>query len=569
MGEIASAYITLYPKISSSFKSEVERGTSGIMRSAGDSGGVGFGEGMKVGIGKIAIGSFIGNLLTQGVEAAGAAAASVFADSFMGAAEFEQLAGGVEKIFDQANIAGIMKDAQSAYKDLNMSANEYLAAVNQTGAAFAQTMGDQAGYDAARNGMLAIADYASGTGRSIDELNQKFALITRATSSYQSIADQFSGILPATSADFLAQAQAAGILSDSYEKLTEVPLAEYQQAVTQMLEKGVADMGLAGNTAMESAETMSGSLAMLRSSWSNLLTSFGTGENIEESMQAVVDSIGAVLSNGLPLVERILGSMGDAIGAFAIKAGDYFMAHKTEIFDKVGEFIRAALEAIVTAIPYILTGIVQLVASLIEYIVTHIPDMLAAAVQLFATLVQGLGEAGVQLITALGNLVGDVFNAIAGFVGDMFNAGVEFIGGFINGIIEGIVALPGMLIDGIGGAIDGLAQFLGIASPSKLMMRYGAYTMQGFAAGISDNAYLVDAAMDDAVGNLSADATMTVDAAYRAASEPSAPIGQPGAFSGLVMNVNVTARDGEDGAELGRRIGAAAAYELRMQGVCA
>ena len=38
-------------------------------------------------------------------------------------AEFEQLAGGVDKIFDQANIAQIMEDADNAFMELNMSVN--------------------------------------------------------------------------------------------------------------------------------------------------------------------------------------------------------------------------------------------------------------------------------------------------------------------------------------------------------------------------------------------------------------------------------------------------------------
>ena len=102
-------------------------------------------------------------------------------------------------------------------------------------------MGDAAGYEAAKTGLKAISDYASGTGKNVDELSQKFTLITRSTSSYQSIADQFSGILPATSAGFLEQAQAAGVLSGKYKQLTEVPIDEYQAAVSKMLEKGVAD----------------------------------------------------------------------------------------------------------------------------------------------------------------------------------------------------------------------------------------------------------------------------------------------------------------------------------------
>ena len=297
MGEVGTAYLTVEPKLSSDFGSKTAQG--GLKD--GESYGGKFSSAAKMAIGAGAVA--IGNILAGAVQSVAANLGQVFQEMFQSAMDYEQLAGGVEKIFDQANISQIMADANAAYKDLNMSANEYLAAINQTGAAFAQTMGDQKGYDVARTGMLAIADYASGTGRNIDELNEKFALITRSTSSYQSIADQFSGILPATSKDFLEQAQAAGYLSDSYKSLTDVPIAEYQEAVSMMLEKGVADMGLAGNTALESAETMSGSLAMLKSSWQNLLAGI-LDENADLSalFGNLLESIGAVVSNFAPRI---------------------------------------------------------------------------------------------------------------------------------------------------------------------------------------------------------------------------------------------------------------------------
>ena len=213
------------------------------------------------------IGNGLKTAANIGATAVGAAAAGITAlttaaiNSF---AEYEQLAGGAQKIFDQMDYSKIAQDANNAYKELGLSANQYLAVINDVGATFATTMGDEAGYEAAKTGLKAISDYASGTGKNVNELSQKFTLITRSTSSYQSIADQFSGILPATSAGFLEQAQAAGLLSDKYTQLTEVPIAEYQEAVSKMLEKGVSDLGLANNTMDEAFSTLSGSLAMAR-----------------------------------------------------------------------------------------------------------------------------------------------------------------------------------------------------------------------------------------------------------------------------------------------------------------
>lgn len=202
--------------------------------------------------------------------------------------EMEQLVGGTKKIFDQMDYAQIEKDASEAYKTMNLSARDYLDMMNKVGATFAQTMGDQKGYETAKKGMQAISDYASGTGADISLLNDKFKMITRSTSSYQSIADQFAGILPQTTKDFLEQAQASGFLAKEYKKLTDVPVAEYQQAVSSMLEKGVADMGLLGNTYAESTQTMTGSIAMLKTSWDNFLSGSGDlGTVVENARHSI------------------------------------------------------------------------------------------------------------------------------------------------------------------------------------------------------------------------------------------------------------------------------------------
>lgn len=324
---------------------EVDKGTankiSKEMESAGTQGGNAFtsafskfGKKLVGALGAYEIGKAIGETIFN--------AAAAYAD-------FEQLKGGVEKIFDQADQARILRDAKNAYLDLNLSVNEYLSAINQVGATFAQTMGDQKGYDVARKGMKAIADYSSGTGRNLEELNQKYGLIIRSAASYQSIADQFSGILPATSADFLAQAQAAGILSDKYKKLTEVPIAEYQEAVTLMLERGVDQMGLLGNTAAETEHTLSGSIAGMKSAWENFLIALGDPEgNIEEAMGDLLASVDAVAANVIPIVGKIIGELIVRLPEMIEQLAPVLVDAIVRLILKVGETIQKGLDSIFT-----------------------------------------------------------------------------------------------------------------------------------------------------------------------------------------------------------------------------
>lgn len=325
--KVANAVVAVIPSFEGARKSIGEQLTPAITGASDDAGkkaGKNIGGKLSEGLStaKIAIGNAIGNLMTSAVAKTASVIKNTFKQAFEGFGEYEQLVGGAQKIFDQMDYAKIAKDASNAYKELNMSASEYLESINLAGATFAQTMGDEKGYDVARKGMLAISDYASGTGKSIEELNQKYQLITRAASSYQSIADQFSGILPATSADFLAQAKAAGFLKDEYKKLTDVPVAEYQEAVTKMLEKGVAELGLAQNTMHESTNTLTGSLAMTKAAWSNFLVGLADpNADLKLLSTNLVESIKAAFTNAIPAIDQIVQGVIWSIGQMFEEAG--------------------------------------------------------------------------------------------------------------------------------------------------------------------------------------------------------------------------------------------------------
>lgn len=536
MADLATAYLRLIPSLKGAQKT-IENELGGVSGTkAGAKVGESFGGGITSGIGKLAIGTAIGGMIQQGVQAAAGAAVDTFKNAFDNIGEFEQLKGGVEKIFNEANIEQILADAQGAYEDLNMSANEYLASINQTGAAFAQTMGDQKGYDTARTGMKAIADYASGTGRNLSELNEKYAMITRATSSYQSIADQFSGILPATSADFLAQAQAAGFLSGEYKKLTDVPVAEYQEAVSKMLEKGVDDMGLLGNTAAESTGTLTGSIAMTQAAWQNFLTSLGGGD-VQAALTNLMTSASAMMGQIGPVVLQIVQGAAAAIRDFASQASVYFLEHQDEIFAAAGEFIMQILTAIMQALPMIIGGIVMLLGSLITQIITHIPQIAEAAIQLIGEFFNSILTFAPQGESTIGEIIGAMLVAAGNFVNDMVQAGANLVQGLIDGIAQNIAGVASAITGGLQDAVNGALSFLGIASPSKLFKGIGMYTMQGMALGIGDTAGAVQSEMRSAVEGVYAEASRpamaiaaAVDASEQGAGSEGSALGNIGIY---------------------------------------
>lgn len=250
--------------------------------------------------------------------AASVAATAFFVTAIKGFSEYEQVAGGAQKIFDEIDFKDISKDAQNAFKTMNLSATDYFKLINQVGANFASTMGDEKGYETAKVGLQAISDFATGTGANVDILGDKFQAIARSTATYQSIADQFAGVLPATSKSFLKTAQNAGLLDESYTKLTEVPIDEYQVALSGLLKKGVRDLGLQGNAAAETEKTISGSFAGMTASWSNFTSALASGdvEVAKTALQNLGTTGAAFLNNVWKAAQNIVAVIGQMASDF-------------------------------------------------------------------------------------------------------------------------------------------------------------------------------------------------------------------------------------------------------------
>ena len=468
--EVGTAYVTIMPQTKSLTKelsnSISSSGFASACAKEGKAGGAGFASGIT--------GALKGAALLGAGVTAGKALIDGIGQAIEQYATFEQLKGGVEKIFDQADTAQIFEDASNAYKDLNMSANDYLESINQVGAAFAATMGDQAGYDTARQGMLAIADYASGTGRNLDELNEKFALITRSTGSYQSIADQFSGILPATSSAFLEQAQACGFLSDEYTELTEVPIDEYQRAVTNMLTQGVTDMGLYGNTVAESTETISGSIAMTESAWANFVTELGKSDgDITTATTNLTEAVGAVLKNVGEEIPVIIENAMAALPQLAEEATTWLLTQTNTALETYGPEI----EAFFTALP----------GNVGTWINNSVSQLFEVGNSLVGEIVKGLngGDEHATLETTITNLPETVKGWITGAYETLQQSGRDFIAGLLFGTTEVTDGDLKAKIEGLPGEIVG---FIGDVSTTLVGIGSGLLTglMDGIGAILPD-----------------------------------------------------------------------------------
>lgn len=361
--------------------------------------------------------------------AIGGALIAITKQSVEAYAELEQLAGGAQKIFDEMDYSKIEEDAKQAYKTMNLSASQYLALINDVGATFASTMGDERGYETAKKGLQAISDYASGTGKSVDLLGQKFTMITRSTTSYQSIADQFSGILPATSQAFLEQAQACGLLSSEYTALTQVPIEEYQQAVSEMLVRGVQNLGLANNTLKESTETITGSIASAKSAIANFLSGAGGFEEVVDTVVVAGKQIGKAVIQMLPkIVDGLIGIVNGLI-------------------PEIPKLIESLLPVVVNGIVSLMQGLIEVAPTFITTLAGLLPTLITAFVDMFVQVSKAFSEQAPTIMPIVVNAIVDALIALFENLDVIIEACLALIIGLTKGIIESLPVLIDRLPD--------------------------------------------------------------------------------------------------------------------------
>lgn len=466
-------------------------------------------------------GKTIGTAFLKGTAVATGALAGLVGASVKGFSEMEQLSGGAKKIFDEMDYSEIEKDAVNAYNQMNMSAQEYLTAINNVGATFASTMGDKKGYDTAKKGLQAISDYATGTGADINLLTEKYKMITRSTSGYLSIADQFSGLLPQTTDGFLKQAQASGYLSSKYKKLTDVPVDEYQQAITNMLEKGVKNMGLLGNTSAESAKTISGSFLATKSALSNFISGVGGVDEVVSSMTNLgtnivnaIKTMGPKIVTGLveitkglmPQIPILINSLLPTLITGAVDLMNSLVQQAPTIINTLMGLLPTLVSAITDMLPLLtkasITGFILIIQALAQQAPVLIPQIVDAILEIIPILIDNLPlflKAGAQL---LGGLIAGLVNSIPVLLLRCSQIGISLVNAFrkidlndigknlLMGLVNGIRNAKNWVINKIKGIcneiLGAIKNFFGVHSPSVKFAWIGKMNMVGLQEGMEN-----------------------------------------------------------------------------------
>ena len=479
--EVGSAYLEVEAKLKDGGKS-LKREVEGIdVKGSGKRVGEGVGDGIGVGVSAkaVAIGNIVANVVTAAAKKAAQLVGSVIGGAFENYANWEQLTGGVEKLFGDAS-GQLMDYANQAFATAGLSANDYMETVTSFSASMISSLGGDTAKAAeyADQAIRDMSDNANVFGTDMGELQR----------AYQSMARGNYGMLDSLKLGYGGTKTEMERLLRDAEAISGVhyELGNFAD-VTEAIHVMQTEMSITGTTFREGATTIEGSMNQLKASWENWLTAVGGGGDLTTATDNLVSSLSTMLQNAVPRLGTIIGNLikgiPDLVATFLAELPSLATNLVTALFgEDAGAAVAGVFDEIAPHLDGLIAGVQTMFTDLQPFIQTMAPALQqfgGAMVELIKALMDSLGRT-LPYITSFLNWVAPYvaafFEKLAGFI-DWFVSDETRMNGSLTNlmlIVEAVGTAFGNAVTFIRGVWDALVEFFrGI--PSKI---------QGFFATI-------------------------------------------------------------------------------------
>lgn len=259
----------------------------------------------KMGKGFQKLGNMIGNAIKAGCAIAVGAIAAIFKSSWDGYKDYEQLVGGMEKLYGDS-ASTMINYAKQAYAVTGQTANQYMETTTSFSAKLISELGgDQA--KAAEIANMAVTDMADNVsifGGSMDELTSVYVALSK--EQYQTL-DNLKLGYAGTKEGMKEMILEAERLDPTFHALrdTNGELVMSFEDEIQAIHIIQDEMGITGNSAEELSKTLQGSLNQMKGAWGNWVTSLMDDEaDVSATTAALIDSVSTFVGNAIPRIKE-------------------------------------------------------------------------------------------------------------------------------------------------------------------------------------------------------------------------------------------------------------------------
>lgn len=212
-------------------------------------------------------------------------------------------------------------------------------------------------------------------------------------------------------------------------------------------------------------------------------------EAATQFLMAIVHAIPVIITSlleNLPhIIDTIINGLVDAI---------------PQLVDGSIMLFMAILDAIPVIIDALLDNLPQIIESIVGGLINGIGAIIQGAIQLFMGIIQAIPQFIPKLIKRIPDIIRSIAEALIAGMGQIVEAGGQLVEGIWEGIKGAGEWLWGKIKGFFGGIVDGILDFFGINSPSKLMETLVGKNMAlGIGVGFSDEMKDVNKQIQNAI----------------------------------------------------------------------
>lgn len=405
-------------------------------------------------------------IFAAGVGAAATGISALSTAAIKGYADYEQLVGGVETLFDNSEemtmmqglltdvgytaeeaakkiaamddpVDTVMANAANAYKTAGLSANEYMETVTSFSASLIQSLGGNTAA-AAEYADMAITDMS-------DNANKMGSSMESIQNAYQGFAKQNYTMLDNLKLGYGGTKEEMQRLLEDATALSgvEYDLDSYADIV-DAIHVIQTEMGITGTTAKEASSTISGSASMMKAAWSNLVVGVADdSQDFDALINNFVESVGTFANNILPRVETTLVGVGNLVESLLPVIIERIPAIINNVLPQLLQsgmnMITVLIEGIQQNLPEIMQGAVAIILQLSEAFVQMLPQIIELGMQVIIQLVLGIAQALPELIPQIVEVMLTIVQTLIDNIDLLIDAAIQLITGLALGLIQ---ALP-------------------------------------------------------------------------------------------------------------------------------
>lgn len=227
-------------------------------------------------------------------------------------------------------------------------------------------------------------------------------------------------------------------------------------------------------------------------------------------VQGLIENIPALIEAAAALIQGLTDGVIAAIPILVAAIPTIITSLVTVLLENIPVIIQAGIDlltALVGALPEIIAAIVAVLPQIIDGITTallnNIPLLIEAGIQLLTALITNLPQIIATIVTAVPEIVSAIVSAFADLAGSIVDIGANIVSGIWDGICSMATWIKDKVTGFFSGIVDGVKDFLGIHSPSKVFAGIGTNTVEGYADGVDDGASANEKRVLNTVGGLS------------------------------------------------------------------